>query len=105
MPIGRRNRNVAAADRRHHVSPNPYAYRRRQQRQQQPTIPHTISNPTIPTAVQIRMLAITHLTFLFSYFRVERDAATVAEPSLPDGAQYELFPFECMLAKQRKRKL
>ena len=43
------------------------AHPRRRRQRQQPMSPHTIRNPTIPTAAQIRMFVIAHLVSLLPF--------------------------------------
>ena len=76
--------------------------RRRRHRQQQPMNPHTTRNPTIPTAVQIRMFVIAHLVSPLSFGTPWRPGHPAESAFPPDGAQYALFRFHCMLEKQQK---
>ena len=76
--------------------------RRRRQRQQTPIIPHTIRNPTIPTAAQMMMLFIAHLVFSFRFvLRIPGRSSHPAKSACPpDSAHYALFHFHCLLEKQ-----
>ena len=81
------------------------AHPRRRRHRQQPMSPHTTRNPTIPTAAQIRMFVIAHLVSLLSFGTPWRPSHPAESAFPPDGAQYALFRFPCLLEKQRNQNL
>ena len=67
--------------------------------------PHTIRNPTIPTAAQIRMFVIAHLVSFLSFGTTWRPGHPAESVFPPDGAHYALFHFPCLLEKQPNQNL
>ena len=72
-------------------------------RQQQPTSPQIMRNPTIPTAVQIRMF-ITHLTFIVSVGHPVAPTTRPAPTFPPDGAYNSLYSASRLFENQRIRR-